>query len=1196
MTSLNTPRSFRNLFRAAALGAIVCAFGLSVSFSAPAWGQDSSDNLLADRSERLEEAGYNQSLEESLSTKLSKEISLHVEGVVLEEVLERIVEKGGIKLVYGQFPVLSEKELSLHRDSVTVQEAFEEAIRDTGLDPLLSRSGHLVLVKRSSVTTTPKMRESASGFAAHKFQVEPAEIQSIGGTPSPSWSQEGTIEGTVTDQTSEEPLPGVNVVIVNTRQGATTDKQGNFRISNVEQGSYTLQASFVGYETTAKDITVEAGETSTVNFALARSEIALEEMVVTALGIERRERALSYSSQSVAAADIQKARELNIGASLKGRVSGLSMQQGSNGVGSDVRMVLRGNKSISGSSQPLIVVDGAPIRGGLGDINPDYVKNIEVLKGPNAAALYGNEAQNGAILVTTRSPESGQLEVSFTENIQARRPNFQIPLQNVYGQGVNGEYSPSASSSWGPKMDGQMVPHWSPAPELQGEEYALTPQPDNFRDVFQTGWNSSTNVSASMGAESIQGLVSYTHTRAQGTVPENTLERHNFLVKASGQPTEDISMVGKVSYVRENIEGDINSQSRTTNTARYALQMPRSIHTEHLEKFEYFTPAGLRRQNFWNPGQPGGGNPYWGINRVVDDSKMDGVRALLRGTYSLTSYFDLRLQASIDADGTQSTKKIYNDTYEVAPQGSYSVSKRNGLRWDGNAMLSYDDNITENLRITVDAGGNWRQERESFLNSNTGRALTVPNFFSLSNTTTLQTSSSEIPKDVQSVFGRGEVSWNDAIFLQGTARNDWSSTLPQDSWSFFYPSVGLSVVLTDLFPGVFPDVMNFVKVSGSWAEVGSEAPPFRTVRTASFSQGGRVGFLNLSGTLPAEDLKPEQTESWEVGAQIQSFDGRLGVDATFYQSFTRNQLFTVALPVASGASAEFTNGGNVRNRGVEFTAFGTPLQSENLQWDATVNFSANRNLVKKIHDRRERISIGGSIAGTNFVIEGEPFGLQFGRGFVRDDQGRVIVNSDGMPKLTSGEDAVRVADFNPDWTGSIENAFSFGNFNLGFLIDHRQGGRMVSILNSQLAGAGAITRTLKGRGEGVVFGKDIFPGETAVTEGGSPNTTEVNVEDFWRTIGGTSDAALEAFSKSATATKFRELTVGYSLPQSLMGKTPLSQVNISLVARDLFWIYKESESINPDLIQSTEGPGGEGLQSYSAPDTRSFGLNINIVY
>lgn len=1012
-------------------------------------------------------------------------------------------------------------------------------------------------------------------------------------------AQQGTIEGTVVDGSAGEPLPGVNIVIQGTQRGTTTDPEGNYSL-DVDSGTYVLNASFVGFETQSQEVEVGAGETVVADFELQPSQVALEDVVVTALGVERQERSLSYSTQDVEGADIQAARELNVGNSLAGRVSGLRVNQAGTGVGGDVRMIIRGNRSISGSSEPLLVIDGVPTRGGIGDLNMDDIESVEVLKGPNAAALYGNEAQNGAILVTTESAEEGTRQFSFTQNVMARQPIITTNYQNKYGQGLNGNYSPSSEASWGPEMNGQTVAHWSPAlangtQEDQQEipqEYSFTPQPDNVRDVFQIGYNSSTNLKFRAGREDLQGVVSYTLTEASGTVPENSIRKHNFQVRVNGQPTDNLSMNGKLNYINETIENELPTGENFANPMRHALRLPRNIRTSHVEKFEYTNQNGLLRQNFWNPGSNGGANPYWTINRNLNENESNRVLGLASATYDFTDRFNVQLRASADIGASQDQTKQYNNTYIIAPQGVFNESKSFGTKWTGDAIANYVHDDLGDFSLDITGGATITQERNRYLSATTGDRMTIPNFFSLGNTQNVQVSESEgAPRDVQSLYGRGEVGWQDAVFLTLTGRNDWSSTLPPDNWSFFYPSVGLSAVVSDLIS--LPDAIDYLQIRGSWAKVGNEAPPFQLTRGANFSAGGRTGFLELSGTLPAEDLKPEETESWEFGANIRTLQNRLELNATVYHTETRNQLFTLQLPVASGASNAFTNGGNIRNQGIELTLTGTPVRTEGFEWTSTVNFSHNQNLVKKIHEDRPRVAIGGSFLGTNFIEEGKPFQQYYSRGFARDDQGRVIVESNGIPRLTDGE-TVKIADFNPDWEGSFRSNLSFQNFNFSFLIDHRQGGQVGSFTNAVLAGDGQLQRTLDGRGGGLVFGENVFPDEEAVAaDGGEVSST--SAQNFWRNMGGRNTPVGEAFSADATATKLREVTLGYRFDQAQLGSLPVTALNVSLVGRNLLWIYRASSRVDPDILTST-GSGAEGFESFQPPTTRSFGANLNIQF
>lgn len=1009
--------------------------------------------------------------------------------------------------------------------------------------------------------------------------------------------QTGTIEGTVTDSLSGQSIPGVNIVVEGTQRGASTDANGQYTISGIQPGTYTLRASFVGYAPKAQEaVQVSAGETTEVNFALAESEIALEAVTVTALGVERQERSLTYGQQGVSGADIAEARELNIANSLSGAVSGISVNQAATGLGGDARVILRGNRSITGNSQPLWVVDGVPIRGDVSDLNASDIQEINVLKGPNAAALYGSEAQNGAIIITTKTGREGELSLTFSQNLQVRNPILLTDYQNQYAQGSAGQYNPSAEASWGPAMDGQSVGFWSPNPERADEQYTLNPQPDNVSDAYQNGFNSTTSLAATVGNQSTQARFSYSYTDAQGIVPNNTLQRHNIQGRVNTQVSDNLSLDGKLSYSREDIDNQLATGESFTNPVRHISRLPRNIRTEDAENFEYFTNEGLRRQHFWNPGSNGGANPYWALNRNLNQNTTERVIAMTSLTYDFTDALSLMVRGSYDGANSVGETRLYNDTYIVADNGQYAQSRNNAWEANGDFLATYAQDVLDDWSVEVNFGGNIRKERGGAVFTNTGQALTVPNFFTLSNTQNVVASESVgSPREVHSLYGFGQIGWRDALYLDLTGRNDWSSTLPPDSRSFFYPSVGLSAVLSDLVPA-FPDAIRFAKVRASWARVGNSAPPFQTVRTASFSAGGNNGFLSLSNTLPAEDLKPEETVSYELGADLRFFQGqRLGVNVTAYQTNTRNQLFTSALPRGSGASFEFVNGGDVENRGIEVTLTGQPIITSDFSSNIDVNFSVNRSEVVRLTEDQPSLTIAQDFMREFRIVAGEPFGQVFSRGFQRDDEGRVLVGPDGMPLITDGL-SVKVADFNADWRGSIRSAFSYKNVNLSFLIEHRQGGSTVSLTNAILDADGLRQRTLDGRDGGLVFGENFFSEETAVLEAdGSTNDIAIDAETFWRNVGGRNAPVGEVFSEDATNTRLRQMTLGYTLPQSIVGSLPVSSVNFSLVGRNLFFLYRASSNLDPDLLVGT-GAAAEGFESFTPPTTRQFGFNLQIQY
>lgn len=1005
-------------------------------------------------------------------------------------------------------------------------------------------------------------------------------------------AQAQTVSGTVVTQEDGQPLPGVNIVIQGTDTGTVTDADGNYELS-VPSSDAILIFSYIGYQT--QEIAID-GRTS-VDLEMQSLAIEGAEMVVTAFGIQREARSLSYSTQSVQTDNLVEAREANVMASLQGRVGGMSVTQASSGVGAPARVVLRGNRSISGDSQPLYIVDGVPIRGNPQDLSPDDIASIDVLKGPNAAALYGSAAQNGVIVIETNRGQAGIVNVSLSNNFTMSQANILTDYQNIYGQGTAGNYSPSSEFSWGPRMEGQQVAFWTPNPDHQmaGQTYSMTPQPDNVSDVFRTGYNNATNLSASIGGERTQTVFSYTYTDAQGIMRGNDLQRHNVSLRVTSELYEGLTLDSRLSYMRQNLDNPLPQGENFANPLRNTYRMPRNIQTGHFQEFEYTDAEGNLRQHYFNPGSNGGNNPYWVINRNLDFDQRERIIAMASLNYELLPTVDLMVRASYDGLNTSGETIRYNDSYVIAQNGFYGVSQANSLEWNGDALLSYQDILAQDWVVSASVGGSIKQQRNESISANTtsNPGMTLPNFFALSNTQNVAASHGVgSPMDIHSLYAFGQLGWRDAIYLDVTARNDWSSTLPADNRSYFYPSVGLSMILSDLVS--LPEVISLARFRASYAQVGSSAAPYQLVRTANFASGGTAGFLTLSGTLPAENLKPEQTTSYELGADIRFFQGRLGLDITAYLTNTTNQLFTVALPVGSGASQFFTNGGDIENKGIEVNLNTRPVQRTDLMWDLDFTFGLNRNMVVAIDDERPRLTIASDFLRDAVIEEGRPFGEVYSRGYVRDDQGRVQIDpGTGLPLITPGK-SVLAANFNPDWTGGISSSLSWRNVRFSFLIDHRQGGTISSLSNAVTYADGLTTQTLEGRDGGLIFGENFMTNERAVYEGtDTAPSTSFNAEDFWRAVGGRNAPAGEIFRESATNTRMREMTIGYTLPESVVGNLPVNSVTLSLVGRNLFFIYRESDHIDPDLMVGTS-PAAEGFESFTLPTTRTFGANIKI--
>ncbi|MGN7720228.1 SusC/RagA family TonB-linked outer membrane protein [Chitinophaga sp. 22620] len=981
-------------------------------------------------------------------------------------------------------------------------------------------------------------------------------------------------------------LPGVSIVLKQGGRNAITDENGRFSITIPDNG--VLVFSYTGYQ--RKEVPVNGAVELTVNLEPAVK--ALETVVVTALGLERKKRTLTYSTQGVSAKELTEARELNMVNALQGKVAGLNINSGSSGVGSQARVTLRGNRSISGNSQPLYVIDGVVVRASPSDINMDNIASLNVLKGANAAALYGSAGQNGVIVIETKRGKSG-VNVSVNSTYMMERAILSTPYQYEYGQGVSGNYLKTSESSWGPRMDGAMVDHWSLDPADAGTTYPFLPDRSARDNIFRTGRNWATNLSVSAGSEKARTLFTYTHTNGEGILPENELSRHNAALRITNQLTSRLTLDVKLDYMKQKISNRLDEGESSFNPLRQVATMPANIRHQDVTRFEYVDPVlGTMKQNYWNPGTVTGANPYWTLYRNLRYNKVDRLMGLASLSYQFSDNFRAMLRGSFDGEHTALEEKSYYGTYRD-PSGRYAVGKGSAMLINGDFLLSYTQKLSADLTLTANAGGEIRHIKDDELGANTGTGMSIPNFFALSNIALAPAAAYTpgVATETQSLYANAQLGWKDAVFLELTGRNDWSSTLAADNRSYFYPSAGISALISEL--AQLPAAFTYLKLRGSWAEVGNGASPGLLQRYAASVAGGNLGYLTLNTTLPNKNLKPEMTRSLEAGIELRMFNDRIGVDVTAYRTNTDNQIFLQALPVGSGALSYYTNGGDVENTGIEVILNTTPLKTRNFTWDLNVNFARNRNTVKELSDEIPTLIVGGDTYMRNFVLEeGKPFGQIYGKGFMRDSKGRVIVGTNGLPQTTPGK-TVLLGNVNPDWTGGVSSAFSWKNWSASFVISHKQGGDIASFTDAILYGEGLVEETLQGRDGGLLFGKNILQHIPAVKADGSENTVAVNAQQLWQFLGGRTAPVGEMFVRSATNTRLREFTLGYKLPETLFSKGPLASVQVSLVGRNLFFLYREAEGLDPDYTQGT-GTISEGFQSFALPASRSFGANIKI--
>ncbi|MBT8184382.1 MAG: SusC/RagA family TonB-linked outer membrane protein, partial [Eudoraea sp.] len=974
------------------------------------------------------------------------------------------------------------------------------------------------------------------------------------------------------------PLPGVSIVEQGTSNGTQTDFDGNYTI-NVSVGS-TLVFSYVGMGTQS----VVVGSSNTYNIQMVEDASQLDEVVVTALGVKRQKKSLTYATQQVETEGIDEARpQQNLVNSLSGRVAGLSIQRSGNGVSGASKVVLRGNRSIAGSSQPLYIVDGVPLGGDISDLSPDDIASINVLKGANAAALYGARANNGAIIITTKSGSQDRLSIDFNTTLTAETGNILFDYQNQFGQGSGGTYNPASLGSWGPSLDGSLVTNWSPDPNISAD-IPYAPQRDNVDDFMQTGYNIANNISIRSGSERNQTFFGYTNENRRGIVPGNELKRHNVSLKVDNKLIDDkLELSARINYIRTEIDNQLDTGEAFSNPWRHAYRLPRNIRTQDVSVFQYTDDGGNVRQNYWDPGNNGGANPYWTINKNLKEIVNNRVIGYVSLTYNLTDDLSLLVRTAADQADITREDRLHNDSYIIADNGNYVTRNDTNLEWNSDFLLSYNKELNEDFAFNVSLGGNHRQANSKFVQTNNG-GLNAANIFAISNAQNLTASQDLFRRKVNSLYGFGQVAHRDAVFLDLTYRSDWSSTLPVDNNRFDYYSVGLSGVISDLT--TLPEWTSYLKLRASYAEVGNDTDPFQLSRIASLQAGG---FIQLGTQLPNPDLKPERTKSLEFGFDARFLESRLGIDFTYYKTNSIDQLFGQQVPQGSGVATRFINGADIQNRGVEVILTATPIRTADFNWNLTLNFTKNDSEVLELAEGLETLSFGGDFFRRFELNVGDEWGNVYSRGFARDDQGRVLVAADGTPEITSGQE-VLIGNYNPDWLGGIYNTFNYKNFSFGFLIDIRQGGTVGSFTNAILASDGALTKTLQGRDGSLVFGENIFSNLNVVQADGSPNNIQVGAEAFWAKVGGRNSPVGEAFVEDASNIRMREITLGYAFPQSLISKTPFKQAKISLVGRNLFFISNKA-SVDPEVVTGTN-TAADGFESFAPPATRSFGLNL----
>lgn len=1019
-----------------------------------------------------------------------------------------------------------------------------------------------------------------------------------------------TINGTVIDDAGS-PLIGASVVVKeNPTVGTITDLDGKFRLK-VDANAKSLIVSFIGFTT----LQVELGASNDVSITLTPG-VQLEDVVVTSLGVTRQKKSLGYAVQDVKGDEIARAKETNIINSLTGKIAGVQITNSSGAVGSSSRIVIRGANSLKSNSQPLFVVDGVPFlntefsgdgnegvnRGnGAIDINPDDIENISVLKGPNAAALYGSLAANGVVLITTKAGSLNRKTTTKGIGVElSNSTTFENPLrlpkyQNEYGQGSGGEFSyvdgangginDGVDESWGPKLDaGLKIPQYN-SPVVNGVREATdwVSSPDNVKDFIETGMTSTTNL-AFGGASTFGSFrLSFTNMNQKGMIPNTDYKKNTISFGASVFPVEKLNISASANYVLSNSNNMPGYGYDAQNVMQQILWAARQVYYPDLKNYKN---ADGSKYN-WNYNYHN--NPYATLYENTNKLNRDRIYGNAKMQYEFTKNFSAFVRAGADGYNNLNTQRA--DWGDIDNAYGYYWEDLSTLRQTVlDFLLMYNTKFSDNLGFEFNAGGS-RTDKKYHKTFGAADELAVRGLYNINNSkVAIRSNNRTEEKRLNSLYFAGKFSFMDALYFDFTGRNDWSSTLPADHNSYFYPSVQASWVVTEMLD-VNSNILSFAKLRASWAQVGSDTDPYNLAPVLSLGDGWNAAtkYLNqfVPNSLPNDQLQPEKTASFEVGTELRFFMNKVSLDLTYYNSNTSNQIINIPISAASGYATKYINAGKIKNNGFEISLGFSPFKSDKgFNWNINLNYAKNNNEVVELAPGVEQFELGTYWDLKVMAIPGQPFGSLYGADFLRDPDGN-IVHRAGVP--VKGDLKI-LGNYQPDWTGGFSNEFSFGNFIASVLVDAHMGGELYSMTNAWGRYAGALEESLIGREGGIVGTgvKEVVGSDGKITY--VTNDVVVTAEEYNHAAFSNSIPAGSVFD--ASYVKLREIKLGYTFKK--LGKLPISEINISLVGRNLALLYSVVPHVDPETSFNLRN--AQGLEFGQIPSSRALGFNVGVKF
>ena len=1024
------------------------------------------------------------------------------------------------------------------------------------------------------------------------------------GNPAIDISQQDTkVTGVVEDEFG--PVAGASVVIKGTTNGTMTDMDGHFTLEGVKKGDI-IQISFIGFATQNIPYT---GQT-TLNVKMQEDTQKLDEVVVTALGMKRDKKALGYAMQELKGDELLSSREPNLANSLSGKVSGLQIVRSSNGVGGSSKIVLRGNSSLTGSNQPLIVVDGTPMDNftggvddvwgnsgadmgnGLSDINPEDIESMTVLKGASAAALYGSRAGNGVILITTKSGKKNEgIGITVNAGITTESIFLKPDMQNSFGQGSVGAYDNQSRLSWGPKAEGQMVTDWL------GRQVPLQTY-DNIDAFFRTGTSFNEGVSFQQNIKGTSVFTSINRSDDAGITPESKLNKTNITLRATTflDEAEKWKIDAKVNYINMNAHNRPIQGVNPSNAFNTIYNLPRSLNVKEFKN----SVDEEGNMIWWDASKNPQENPYWVTKYRQNNDTRNRLLGNVALKYAPTNWFDIELRGGTDYYTTTKNEKVYAGG-NTSPRGLYNEGSETFYENNYSFLATArKDNLIDRLGGFVTFGGNLMMQKRTKMNASAGELL-VPNLFSLNNGVNKPTVTSElVRRKMNSLYGSLQLNWDGYLFLDVTARNDWSSTMSKANRSYFYPSVSLSAVISDMLPkigGSMPEWFTFAKVRASFAEVGNDLDPYQLYNNFTVGKDENGNTTAAPGNVLFDStVRSELIKSWEAGFDVRFFNNRLGLDAAWYKTNATRQLLNLPMDPFSGYSSRKVNAGNIQNEGVEVSLNGAILDNpKGLNWNATAQFSLNRNKIIDLYPGVTLYDIKTLDAIQIVAVQGSYYGDIYGQTFQRVEDknspyyGQQIVGEDGLPLITT--DKSKVGNQSPDWMLGLTNNFAYKGFNLSFLIDFRIGGDLYSATASNLYSRGNAAGTV------VNGGRESFVVPNSVVQtpdGYKENTVAVTPQNYWERIGSTGNYGLpEMYTYDATNIRLRNITLGYDFNRAMLKKTPFQRLRLSATCNNVWMIHYNLPGIDPESVSATN-TNATGFENGAAPTSRSFTFNVTV--